>query len=145
MFKLAKYTIHMHMIYTIYIPFLLILLGGERLPHSQTGRSLLSCWWVFCIVMMATYTGNLIAFLTVNKNVSPFTNVEEMLQQNQYKWGIIGGSYWVTIFKVCHYLLFFNKCYSEKLKQKSKVTPWLCQGSVLSRVCYTFSVFNESR
>ncbi|OWF39812.1 Glutamate receptor ionotropic, kainate 3 [Mizuhopecten yessoensis] len=73
--------------------------GGDRLPHSQTGRTLLSCWWLFCLVMMASYSGNLIAYLTVSKDKLPFNTVNEMLQKDDYKWGLIGGSYWVTIFK----------------------------------------------
>ncbi|XP_060078728.1 glutamate receptor ionotropic, kainate 2-like, partial [Ylistrum balloti] len=73
--------------------------GGDRLPHSQTGRTLLSCWWLFCLVMMASYSGNLIAYLTVSKDKLPFNTVNEMLNTDDYKWGLIGGSYWVTIFK----------------------------------------------
>ncbi|XP_069104062.1 glutamate receptor ionotropic, delta-1-like isoform X1 [Argopecten irradians] len=73
--------------------------GGDRLPHSQTGRTLLSCWWLFCLVMMASYSGNLIAYLTVSKDKLPFNTVNEMIHKDDYKWGLIGGSYWVTIFK----------------------------------------------
>ncbi|OWF41423.1 Glutamate receptor ionotropic, kainate 2 [Mizuhopecten yessoensis] len=72
--------------------------GGEHLPRSQTGRTLLSSWWLFCIIMMATYSGNLIAFLTVNKDKPPFSTVAGMLQQDHYRWGTIGGSSWITAF-----------------------------------------------
>ncbi|XP_060068781.1 glutamate receptor ionotropic, kainate 2-like [Ylistrum balloti] len=72
--------------------------GGEHLPRSQTGRTLLSSWWLFCIIMMATYSGNLIAFLTVSKDKPPFSTVAGMLQQENYRWGTIGGSSWITAF-----------------------------------------------
>ncbi|XP_033760423.1 probable glutamate receptor [Pecten maximus] len=72
--------------------------GGEHLPRSQTGRILLSSWWLFCIIMMATYSGNLIAFLTVNKDKPPFSTVVDMLQQDNYRWGTVGGSSWITAF-----------------------------------------------
>ncbi|XP_067682011.1 glutamate receptor-like isoform X1 [Haliotis asinina] len=75
--------------------------GGEHLPDSQAGRTVVSCWWLFSIVMAATYSGNLIAFLTVNKDKLPFETVSELVQQTDYIWGTAGGgTYWETMFEV---------------------------------------------
>ncbi|WAR27606.1 GLRK-like protein [Mya arenaria] len=52
--------------------------GGVNLPESNAGRTFVSCWWLFCIVIVATYCGNLIAFLTVSKDPPPFNTLEEM-------------------------------------------------------------------
>ncbi|XP_041350850.1 glutamate receptor ionotropic, delta-1-like [Gigantopelta aegis] len=73
--------------------------GGEHLPYSQTGRTVVSMWWLFSIVMAATYSGNLIAFLTVTKDKLPFNNLQTMVNQDEYKWGTVGGTIWPLIFK----------------------------------------------
>ncbi|XP_060078761.1 glutamate receptor ionotropic, kainate 3-like [Ylistrum balloti] len=73
--------------------------GGDRLPESQTGRTLISFWWLFSIVMVATYSGNLIAFLTVAKDRLPFNSLAELVAQSEYSWGTLGGTYFITMFK----------------------------------------------
>ncbi|CAG2206005.1 unnamed protein product [Mytilus edulis] len=59
--------------------------GGEHVAASSAGRTLLSCWWIFCIIMVATYSGNFVAFLTVTKETLPFKDVEGLVEQNTYK------------------------------------------------------------
>ncbi|KAK7103776.1 hypothetical protein V1264_018609 [Littorina saxatilis] len=62
--------------------------GGMILPRSSSGRMLVAAWWLFSIVMGATYSGNLIAFLTVQLEIKPFNNLEQMLEQDTYTWGV---------------------------------------------------------
>lgn len=50
--------------------------------------------------MVATYSGNLIAFLTVTIDKAPFNSLEELVEQDDYKWGILAGTYFVTWFQV---------------------------------------------
>ncbi|CAC5375410.1 unnamed protein product [Mytilus coruscus] len=76
-----------------------VLLCGEHMADSSSGRTLLSFWWIFCIIMMATYSGNLIAFLTVTKDKLPFTDLSGLVAQDKYKWGIQGGAIFEQIFK----------------------------------------------
>ncbi|XP_063428109.1 glutamate receptor ionotropic, kainate 2-like isoform X1 [Mytilus trossulus] len=73
--------------------------GGEHMADSSSGRTLLSFWWIFCIIMMATYSGNLIAFLTVTKDKLPFTDLSGLVAQDKYEWGTQGGSVFEHIFK----------------------------------------------
>ncbi|XP_069103797.1 glutamate receptor ionotropic, kainate 2-like [Argopecten irradians] len=73
--------------------------GGEHMSDAVSGRTLLSFWWLFCIVMMATYSGNLIAFLTVTKEKLPFDTLSGMVNQDVYRWGTIGGTAFIDIFK----------------------------------------------
>lgn len=61
--------------------------------------------------MVATYSGNFVAFLTVSKTKLPFTDLEGLVAQSSYKWGTAGATIYETIFKV----LVFFKC-----KEKSK-------------------------
>ncbi|XP_076082815.1 glutamate receptor ionotropic, kainate 4-like isoform X1 [Mytilus galloprovincialis] len=73
--------------------------GGTNLPRSQTGRTIICCWWLFCIILSATYCGNLIAYLTVTKEELPFDTLRELAKQDEYEWGVLGGTYWVTWFE----------------------------------------------
>nr|KAG5688357.1 hypothetical protein BaRGS_032925 [Batillaria attramentaria] len=51
---------------------------------------LISAWWLFSIVIGATYSGNLIAFLTVQIEDKPFETLAELLDQDTYSWGSLG-------------------------------------------------------
>ncbi|ESO85423.1 hypothetical protein LOTGIDRAFT_107877 [Lottia gigantea] len=66
--------------------------GGEHLPDSQAGRTMISTWWLFSIIMAATYSGNLIAFLTVTKDTAPFETLDQLIDNGDYTWGLLGGS-----------------------------------------------------
>ncbi|XP_071079937.1 uncharacterized protein [Haliotis cracherodii] len=73
--------------------------GGAYLPRTQSGRSVLACWWLLTVILAATYSGNLIAFLTVTTEKPPFDTLGEMVAQNEYKWGLLGGSAAITLFQ----------------------------------------------
>ena len=77
-------------------------LGGVHLPDSWAGRTFVSFWWLFCIIIVATYCGNLIAFLTVPQDKPPFTNLAELIAlKGDFIWGTLGGTSWeVTFTKV---------------------------------------------
>ncbi|KAK7480358.1 hypothetical protein BaRGS_00028405 [Batillaria attramentaria] len=77
----------------------LLMHGGARLPDSQSGRTMVSAFWLFSIVMAAVYGGNLIAFLTVKKDQAPFQTLQGLVQQDDYHWGTTGGAFYITIFQ----------------------------------------------
>ncbi|ESO85380.1 hypothetical protein LOTGIDRAFT_75623, partial [Lottia gigantea] len=74
--------------------------GGESLPTSLAGRKFIGFWWLFCIMLVATYSGNLVAFLTISRVEVPFDTLAGMSQQSDYKWGTLGGSAFTTLFLV---------------------------------------------
>ncbi|KAJ8309978.1 hypothetical protein KUTeg_011843 [Tegillarca granosa] len=74
--------------------------GGAIPPSSQSGRTLISFWWIFSIVLVATYSGNLIAFLTVTKEKLPFKTFSMVAEQKEYVWGVCGGTYIETYFEI---------------------------------------------
>ena len=43
------------------------LLGGGEAPKSMSGRVLVAAYWLFVVLMLATFTANLAAFLTVER------------------------------------------------------------------------------
>ena len=69
---------------------------------------------MFCIVMMATFTANLIAFLAVDKYNPPFEDLEGLVNQNQYAFGILGGSTWNDLFQVIYYIINSNEISRHK-------------------------------
>ncbi|ESP00140.1 hypothetical protein LOTGIDRAFT_173446 [Lottia gigantea] len=80
--------------------------GGSSMPSSTAGRSLLAAWWIFCLITVATYSGNLIAFLTVSRQPMPFETLAELGNQREYKWGTLGGSIWVSLVKDSNLTVF---------------------------------------
>ena len=59
---------------------------------STSGTIFISCWLFFAIVISATYSANLIAFLSVEKYTVPFKNLQELSSQDQYQFGTLGGT-----------------------------------------------------
>lgn len=45
----------------------LCILGGGEAPKSMSGRVLVAAYWLFVVLMLATFTANLAAFLTVER------------------------------------------------------------------------------
>ncbi|XP_060603081.1 glutamate receptor ionotropic, kainate glr-3-like [Ruditapes philippinarum] len=67
--------------------------GSVILPQTVAGRTLICSWWLFSIVIVGTYCGNLIAFLTVTKDKPPFETLDEMADlKGTYQWGLQGGT-----------------------------------------------------
>ncbi|CAH1402280.1 unnamed protein product [Nezara viridula] len=61
--------------------------GSDVAPISVSTRMVASIWWFFTLIMVSSYTANLAAFLTVENNVSPFSDVKELAQQTDIKYG----------------------------------------------------------
>ncbi|XP_035665129.1 glutamate receptor ionotropic, kainate 3-like [Branchiostoma floridae] len=62
--------------------------GAENQPMSFGGRIIIGTWWFFVLVVMASYTANLAAFLTV-KPVNPIRSMEDLPRQNKLEYGFI--------------------------------------------------------
>ena len=67
--------------------------GGIHLPMADSGRLIIGTWWLFVLVIVTTYSGNLVAFLTFPKIDSPISSLEELLHHSgSVTWGMISGS-----------------------------------------------------
>ncbi|XP_052071213.1 glutamate receptor 3-like [Mytilus californianus] len=73
--------------------------GGDERPRSLSGRLILSVWWIFTILMLATYTANLAAYLTVTIIESPINSLEELANHNDIRPLIFSGSNLHTLFQ----------------------------------------------
>ena len=47
-------------------------------PKSLSGRVAATAWWYFSLIFVSSYTANLVAFLTVEKLVTPIERVEDL-------------------------------------------------------------------
>ncbi len=67
---------------------------------------MVSFWWLYALVLLATYTGNLIAFLAVENSRPPFQTLLELAtQQHGYEMGTQGGTAWEDEMKVQHIIV----------------------------------------
>ncbi len=60
--------------------------------ERPASKIVLGCTRLCAVILTAVYAANLVAFLAVPTTKLPFSNVEEMLAQNQYKFGLVRGS-----------------------------------------------------
>ncbi|ELU17082.1 hypothetical protein CAPTEDRAFT_194620 [Capitella teleta] len=56
--------------------------GMAYVPVFSSGRVLIGLWWFYTIVVVATYNGNLIAFLTAPKVVVPINTIADLVQSD---------------------------------------------------------------
>ncbi|XP_055387982.1 ionotropic receptor 93a [Condylostylus longicornis] len=59
--------------------------GGLYLPKADSGRLIIGIWWIAVIVLITTYCGNLVAFLTFPKFEKGLTNINEVLENSDVK------------------------------------------------------------
>nr|AMM70658.1 ionotropic receptor 93a [Heliconius melpomene rosina] len=67
--------------------------GGMYLPRADSGRLVVGTWWIVVLVVVTTYSGNLVAFLTFPKLEIPVTTISELLESKTYTWSISKGSF----------------------------------------------------
>ncbi|XP_046564372.1 glutamate receptor ionotropic, kainate glr-3-like [Haliotis rubra] len=74
-------------------------ISGCLLPVSLSGRLVMGAWWIFSLLTAAVYRGDIIAFLTAPRTTLPFNTLAEMVAQEAYSWGTLGGSAYETLFR----------------------------------------------
>ena len=52
-------------------------------PRSISTRVLIGSWWFFSLIMIASYTANLAAFLTTKRLKSPIDDIEALAKQTE--------------------------------------------------------------
>ena len=73
--------------------------SGE-IPKLRIQKCFAVTWWFTCIIVGASYSGNLMAGLTVRRTTLPFDTLEEMVTQNTMKFGMTGGASNIEAFQV---------------------------------------------
>ena len=88
----------------------LIFAGSHQPPHNTSSRSFLSCYWIFTITIVATFSGNFMAYMTVTKLKLPINNVHELAAKSGYQAAIPGGGATQQFFQVHHMHISWLQC-----------------------------------
>ncbi|XP_061180495.1 ionotropic receptor 25a-like [Saccostrea echinata] len=66
--------------------------GGGEAPRALSGRLIAATWWLFGFIVIATYTANLAAFLTVSRLEEPIKSLDDLSSQHTVKYAPHNGS-----------------------------------------------------
>ncbi|XP_046338468.2 glutamate receptor ionotropic, delta-2-like [Haliotis rufescens] len=86
--------------------------GSLHLPRASSGRIFYTSWVWFCIIIVAVYTGNLVAIISVVKENIPFNTIKELAENDDFKIIIAKGTSYVDIYK------YSNDSVSKKIWTK---------------------------
>uniref|UniRef100_T1H988 Uncharacterized protein n=2 Tax=Rhodnius prolixus TaxID=13249 RepID=T1H988_RHOPR len=73
--------------------------GGGEAPKNLSGRLVAATWWLFGFIIIASYTANLAAFLTVSRLDTPIESLDDLAKQYKIQYAPINGSSSMTYFK----------------------------------------------
>lgn len=73
--------------------------GGGEAPKALSGRLVAATWWLFGFIVIASYTANLAAFLTVSRLDHPINDFNELTRQYKVKYAPFEGSSTKTYFE----------------------------------------------
>ncbi|XP_002133910.2 uncharacterized protein Ir8a [Drosophila pseudoobscura] len=63
--------------------------GGGEAPKAISGRMLVAAYWLFVVLMLATFTANLAAFLTVERMQTPVQSLEQLARQSRINYTVV--------------------------------------------------------
>nr|AXY87918.1 ionotropic receptor 25a.1 [Subpsaltria yangi] len=73
--------------------------GGGEAPKALSGRTLVAAYWLFVVLMLATFTANLAAFLTVERMQSPVQSLEQLSRQSRINYTVVENSHTHNYFR----------------------------------------------
>ncbi|CAP23262.2 Protein CBR-GLR-7 [Caenorhabditis briggsae] len=73
--------------------------GGGEAPKNISGRLVAATWWLFGFIIIASYTANLAAFLTVSRLEQPISSLDDLAKQYKIEYAPIKGSASETYFR----------------------------------------------
>ncbi|XP_013108762.2 ionotropic receptor 25a [Stomoxys calcitrans] len=66
--------------------------GGGEAPKAISARILVAAYWLFVVLMLATFTANLAAFLTVERMQTPVQSLEQLARQSRINYTVVHES-----------------------------------------------------
>lgn len=78
--------------------------GGGEAPKHVSGRLIAATWWLFGFIIIASYTANLAAFLTVSRLDSPINSLDDLASQYKIQYAPMNGSATMTYFQRMAYI-----------------------------------------
>jgi len=71
-------------------------------PRAMSTRIISSTWGFFSLIIVASYTANLAAFLTTERMINPIENAEDLASQTEISYGTLDSGSTMTFFRVCN-------------------------------------------
>uniref|UniRef100_A0A1B0FM60 Uncharacterized protein n=1 Tax=Glossina morsitans morsitans TaxID=37546 RepID=A0A1B0FM60_GLOMM len=68
-------------------------------PRAISVRIVSAVWWFFSLIIIASYTANLAAFLTVERMTTPIENAEDLSSQTEISYGTLESGSTMTFFR----------------------------------------------
>lgn len=75
-------------------------LGAGPHPKALSGRLVSAIWWLFSIVLLATYFSKVSAWLKSDQNHLSIQSFEDLAQQDLIEYGTLDGGSSLAFFKV---------------------------------------------
>ncbi|XP_070572738.1 glutamate receptor ionotropic, delta-2-like isoform X2 [Ptychodera flava] len=97
--------------------------GGDTTPISFSGRILSAFWWFFALIVIATYTANLAAFLTVTRMENPINSLEDLAYQSKVAYGTIEDSSLQRFFEKRSHVGVYEKMWNTM--NHADPPPWV--------------------
>lgn len=72
--------------------------GGGEAPKALSGRVLVAAYWLFVVLMLATFTANLAAFLTVERMQTTVQSLEELARQSRINYTVVKDTSYMEYF-----------------------------------------------
>uniref|UniRef100_A0A1I8NTP0 Ionotropic glutamate receptor C-terminal domain-containing protein n=2 Tax=Stomoxys calcitrans TaxID=35570 RepID=A0A1I8NTP0_STOCA len=73
--------------------------GGGEAPKNLSGRLVAATWWLFGFIIIASYTANLAAFLTVSRLDTPVESLDDLSKQYKILYAPLNGSSSMVFFE----------------------------------------------
>ena len=83
--------------------------GGGDAPKNLSGRLVAATWWLFGFIIIASYTANLAAFLTIAKFEKTIETFEDLIAQYRVSYTVIENSSTYRYFERMSHIEY--KCY----------------------------------
>ena len=93
--RVAQSCWKMQLVYQGLFPFQ----GGGEAPKNLSGRLVAATWWLFGFIIIASYTANLAAFLTVSRLETPVESLEDLSKQYKIQYSPQNNTPTMTYFK----------------------------------------------
>ncbi|KAK7085043.1 hypothetical protein SK128_002474 [Halocaridina rubra] len=78
--------------------------GGGEAPKNLSGRLVAATWWLFGFIIIASYTANLAAFLTVSRLDTPIESLDDLSNQYKVQYAPMNGTATMTYFERMAYI-----------------------------------------